>query len=370
MALELAWTGSVNILNSITFNINGGYEGACANQLYLIKQAVKAAGWTVVSSSNGVSVSNTDLWIGGNTNVIKYQKYNSSAHSWIVLKPNNVSDRYLTIDYTTTRSTIMNNTPSTTTFFPNKAVFSFSSAISSGTVSASPSVNSNGLLLTFYDDVKNNLPATNVTHRVNVSYTTAIGEVAPGVPRTPGLIISEAQTGKNKLSFVFGIVPSLNYSNETEYAFGFDSYEGLTWIGYPPNINSTNSKTNLPSVYTVGGKTYLGSDSLMAGYAFNNSYTYGVAPVYVDMYSGVVKNPLKTEGFDASQSYSELPILVYSEVDGKPMYAARLADVTWTNSLMTEGSVTPPKVTSSSVYEKIKVDGLWIPWGSSAAPIL
>ncbi len=49
--------------------------------IFNIKQALVAAGWTVVRSSNSVSVANSDLW-AASTNLV----WNGAAHSWIVLQ--------------------------------------------------------------------------------------------------------------------------------------------------------------------------------------------------------------------------------------------------------------------------------------------
>lgn len=378
MTLELSWVGNVNIANNMTFYNASTYEAACANQLYLIKEAIKSTNmWTVVSSSNGVSVSNSDLWTSGSPSVIKYQKSSNPVHSWILFRSTGYAKTYFLIDYTTAPldTNLINNVVSpstlTNTFFPNRASFSYNAegptTPTAGTTSTAPNFEQSSITLCFYDDVKNNNPATSTTHKVNITYT----------PSDRGFVISEAQTNKNKLSFVVGIIPLQNFttnnlsSNYKYTMLGFDTYEGLSWSGYPDNMNSSNSKSNPASSVTSKGVTYSGSDYLYTGNGITHgaSDLYCLAPVYINRFTYSPTNVFKTAQAASDGSYTEVPILVYS-VFNTPSYLGRFSDITWTETAIPEGSVTPPRITSNTIYEKIKISNIWIPWASAQAPML
>ena len=358
MALELEWSCSgsvsgemVNVTNPYTDTLNGP-----AWNLWWVKERLKEIGWTVVSSSDGITASASDLWgttfdtstgVDGKNNKIRYGT--TGARSWIALSAptgSTLSGYKFIIDYGNTSNVGYRAQFITTT-----------GSISAGTISLRPSGSydfgihsTNGLTsndICIHDSTGN----SSAQHRMNFHYAS-----------NGAFYFSEAQVGKSQFTFFTGLFPLQNTHAVDNYKWvlvGVDNHSATTFV--PTGGRALyNEGSSAITGRSHNGTSFMSLGGLIPGIAQDGAGG-AVGPIF---HNNVLSAPNSSDA-----TYSDFPIFVANTTLGPVELKGRLPDITWCSVNIPNGAVTPPKSISSDLYEKTKYLYVWLPWVSTNAPI-
>lgn len=375
MSLELNWSCSgsvsgdmVNVINPRSQTTADIVNGPAWN-LWWMKERLKEVGWTVVSSSDGSSASDSDLWgstfdatiSGGKNAKIKYATP-TQARSWIALSGpagTSAEDYKLIIDFSTNP-----------TQYNRMQVIATKGAISSGTTTSRPTGSSefglftnNGCVasdLVFFDDNSNNT----AQHRLNFHYTD-----------DGAFYFSEAQVGKVRFTFVLSFLPLQNTHAVDQHTWVLAAFD--TYAGRPDSYAGSNPATLFLNTYS-GQTLYYESSGAITGRSHDGSTFVSLAGLIPAVSHEGTNGGISAVFFPNSlavpnssdSTYSDFPIVVVNGSSGPIEFKGRLPDISWTSYIIPNGAVTPPKATPSSAYERVKFGVIWLPWTSTQSPIL